>query len=285
MPYTLTEFDNVPLPIAMPEDDLSTGAVDSSLLDSIGGVYNYFGSGQRLPRRHQFAHSGKYEGDVSYRITDTAYFRVTDSGLVRVTATAAIADLHGKVNDIKGKIGVIGMLWRRRLADDEMTWKQCRLLKVNHVEVIENANMVSEVESIFETSDVGWHSENAVVTSASATAGVGEPLNVPNGGTIQVQDAILSVERTSGTITAVTITGTGIDITWTGSIGAGETLVIDSGLQTVMVEGDDEYDGFVLGASHTVEGWLPLALGANVLTVTVTGGNADVSVEHFDQWP
>ena len=285
MPYTLTEFDSVPLPIAMPEDDLSTGTVDSSLQDSIGGVYNYFGSAQRLPRRHQFSHRGKYEGDVAYRITDTNYFRVTDSGLVRVTATAAIADLHGKVNDIKGKIGVLGILWRRRLADDELTWKQCRLLKVNHVEVIENANMVSEVESIYETSDVGWRSENAVVTSESAADGVGEALNVPNGGTIPVHDVILSVERTSGTITAVTIVGAGIDITWTGSIAAGETLTIDSGLQTVQVEDDDEYSGFVLGAGHTVEGWLPLTLGANVLTVTVTGGNADVSVEHFDQWP
>lgn len=285
MPYTLTEFDNVPLPIAMPEDDLSTGAVDSSLLNSIGGVYNYFGSAQRLPRRHQFMHKGKYEGDVTYRITDTNYFRITEDGAYRVTATAAIADLHGKVNDLKAKIGVLGDLWRRRLADDEMSFKRCRLLKVNHVEVIDNANMVSEVESVFETSDVGWRSESAVVTSESAAAGVGEALNVPNGGSMQVLDAILTVERTSGTITAVTIAGAGIDITWTGSIGAGESLVIDSGLQTVQVGDDDEYDGFVLNAGHTVDGWLPLVLGANVLTVTVTGGNADVSVEHFDQWP
>jgi hypothetical protein len=285
MPYILTEFDNVPLPVAMPEDDLSTGMVESSLLDSIGGVYNYFGPAQRLPRRHQFAHRGKYEGDVTYRIIDTNFFRVTSDGLVRVTASMALADLHGKTNDLKAKIGVWGQLWRKRLADDEMTWKWCRLLKVNHVEVIENANMVSEVESIYETADVGWRSEDPVVTSESASDGVGASLNVSNSGTIQVRDAILRVERTSGTITQVTITGIGIDITWTGSIGSGETLVIDDGAQTVQIGSNDEYDGFVLGAGHTVDGWLPLDIGVNTLTVTVTGGNADVSVEHYNQWP
>jgi len=285
MSYKLTDFDGVPLPDAMPTDDLSTGMVESSLRDSIGGVYNYFGSAQRLPRRHQIPHKGKYVGEVDVRVTSDGDTRVTSDGDTRVTAASKLADLAGKTDDLKSMIGKWAPLWRERLTDGQLTWKQCRLLQVRHVETVEQANVVSEVETVFETSDVGWRSEGAVTTSVNAVGGTPVALNVPNAGALQVNDAIVRIARTSGTITQVSITGAGIDITWTGSIGASETLEIDAGEQTVLIGSTEQYSGFSLGSGHSDDHWLPLAPGSNILIATVTGGNATVSVEHYNQWP
>lgn len=285
MTHTLTYFDDTPLPDAVPEDNLSTGLTQSSLLDSLGGGYNYFGTTQRLPRSQQFTHKGKYVGEVLYRVTSSGDYRVTDDGTYRVTAPSKAADLAGKVDDIKAKIGSWGQVWRKRIADGVLTWKQSRLLQVIHEETVENADVVSEVECVFETLDVGWRSAAAVTTSVGATNGIPAALNVQNSGSIPVRDAILRVARTSGTITQVTITGVGIDITWTGSIGASQTLTIDAGKQTILRSTTDQYSGFTLNVGHTVDDWLPLVVGANIFLVTVTGGNATVSVEHYDQWP
>lgn len=287
MTHTLTYFEHIPLPDAMPEDDLSTGMVESALKNSIGGVYDYFGDAQRLPRRQQFVHKGKYEGEIVVRVTSDGDTRVASGGDTRVATASKIADLHGKVDDLKSMIGTRGQLWRRRLADDQLTWKLCRLLQVNHVEVVENAGAVSEVQSVYETQDAAWKSSAAITTSVSAVNGVPIGMNVQYSGAIPVKDAILRVQRTSGTITQVTVTGVGvgINLTWTGSIGASQTLEIDDGEQTIVINDTDEYDGLVLGANHTVETWLPLSVGANILLVTVVGGNATVSVEHYNQWP
>lgn len=285
MPYRLTYFDDTPLPVAMPRDDLSTGQVDTSLVDSVGNAYNYHGTAQRFPRRQVIPHRGLYVGEMAVRVTSDGDVRVTDDGTVRVTAPSKVADLQGKTDDLKAKIGVWGQLWRERLADGVLTWKRARLLQVVHVETISEANAVSEVESRFESNMAGWHSAEPVTTSGSATDGVPLPLIVENAGSMPVSDAILSVERTSGTITAVQVTGAGIDLTWTGSIGAGETLVLDMGDLTALLGTSDAYDGLALGAGHTGNEWLTLPVGARALTVTVTGGNATVSIEHFDQWP
>lgn len=285
MTHTLTYFEHIPLPDAMPEDDLSTGMVESALKNSIGGVYDYFGDAQRLPRRQQFVHKGKYEGEIVVRVTSDGDTRVTSDGDTRVATASKIADLHGKVDDLKSLIGVRGQLWRRRLADDQLTWKLCRLLQVNHVEVVENAGAVSEVQSVYESQDAAWKGSTAITTSVNAIDSVPIGMNVQNGGAVPIKDAILRVQRTSGTITQVTVTGVGVDLTWTGSIGESQSLEVDDGEQTIVIDDTDQYDGLALGVSHTVETWLPLSVGANILLVTVVGGNATVSVEHYNQWP
>lgn len=285
MTHVITYFEHIPMPDAMQEDDLSTGQVEPSLRDSIGGVFDYFGNDQCLPRKQQFPHRGKYVGEVHTRITSDGDTRVTDSGDSRITAAARAADLRGKVDDLKGMVGTTGALWRERVADSVLSWKRCRLLKVGHVETVETANVVSEVESIFETSDAGWRSEEATVTEASATAGIVAMLVVPNSGAVLVHDAIITVECTSGTITHVAIGGSGIALTWTGSLAVGQVLVIDSGEKTVLKEGANAYSGFTYGVGHTTEDPLPLLRGDNIISVTLTGGNGDVTVEHYNQWP
>ncbi len=285
MPYRLTYFDEIPLPLAMPTDDISTASVESALRDSVGGVFDYYQSLVSLPRRQKFLHKGIYEGSIRYRVTSDGDYRVTSSGDYRVASDSAVRDLQGQTDDLKAKIGVTGQVWRERLADGALTWKQCRLLHVKHVETVDQASVISEVESEFETTMVAWRAEVATTSSINTTSGSTSTLNVSNAGLMTVEDAILRISRTSGTITSVHVTGDGVDLIWTGSIGAGETLEIDAGLDTVTIDDEDEYSGFELGSGHASVNYLPLQRGTNLFQVTVSGGNATVSVEHYNQFP
>ncbi len=269
----------------MPEDDLSTGTVDSALADSVGGVFDLYGTTRRLPRRQQFTQRGLYvrgAGD-RVRVTSQGDRRVTDTGDVRVLGTNLLTDLQVQTDALKGKIGARGILWRRRLHDGARSWKEARLLHVEHVETIEEANVVSDVESLFETHMAGWRAATATETTLEFADGVGAGLIHANAGTLPALDAVITVAVTSGTVTQVHIEGTTVELTWTGTLEVGETLTIDAGEEDVTLDGDDAYSGFTLGAGHVVDSWLPLDIGTNLLTVTVTGGDADVTLSHYDQ--
>jgi hypothetical protein len=284
MPYTLVHFGTTPLPDTMQEEDFSTGVVSSGLVGSIGASFNYFGSNTRYPRAQQFPHRGRYVGRVLYRITDDGAYRLTDNGNYRTTAPSAIADLAGKVDDLKAKLGQWDVLWRKRISDGVLTWKECRLLRVDHVENIENANVVSDITSIFETLDVGWRADT--VTSVTRTpADISTAyLPIAVAGTAPVRDAILTITRITGTVTSVDVTGPGIDFTWTGSLGVGDVLVIDSGDKTILDDGVDAYNGLVFNAGHTIDDWLLLPRGRSEFQVTPVGGRVSTNITFYDQF-
>lgn len=294
MPYLLTKFDTVLLPRSMPEDDLSTGQVDSTIIGSVGAVYDYAGSARRWPKRHEFQHKGLYvgidpdTGTVVERATVDDDQRVTVDGDVRIIISDAFINLQSQTDDLKAKIGMRGQLWRQRISDGVLSWKQCRLLQVSHVEDVDKAGQVSEVESTFETMMSGWHAQSTSSASVVATAGVATALTITNSnGLLPVFDGVLTVVRGTGTITSVRIQGVGIDLTWNGSLGSGTNLTIDSGLNTVVTNpgGVDAYSGLTYNAGHVSQYFLPLAVGLNSWTVTLTGGNGTVAFTYYAQWP
>lgn len=288
MPYRLIEFDGVRLPEAMPIEDLGTGQVESTLRDSVGGVFDYYGDRRRTVRRHQFRHQGKYEGQVDTRVTSNGNRRVTDSGNVRVTAPNALRDLQIKTAALKSRIGNRGKLWRRSIDQGTRTWKLCKLLEVAHEEEIDTALRVAPVTATFQTDQAGWRSEDAVSTSDSFVDGTFGTLIVPNGGGLTVHDAVLTMQVTSGTVTRIAVSwlGGGINFSWFGTANNGTSLIIDAGRQTVRRgNGADAWSGFNLNAPHSARGWLPLPPGDSPISVIVDGGNADVTIEHFDQDP
>lgn len=279
MPYGLVQFGNVLLPEAMPEDDLSTGVVDSALQDSIGGAFDYFGARQRLPRSQVYRQRGLYVGELTYLVDHVGNNMVDHAGNYMIAGTA-LQMLQGQIDAIKAMQGKQAQLWRQRLQDGILHWKTARLLQVEHTQEINDAGVVADVLCQFETLMAGWRSATLTTVTGTAIAGAPATLNAYNTGDFTILDAILRVQRTSGTITQVAILGSGIDITWTGSYTG--TLIIDTGNQTVMT-GSDQYSGFVLNAGHTQDTWLPLAEGHNFLTVTVTGGNANLSIQYYPQ--
>lgn len=279
MTHRIYLFGSVALPPSMPEDDLSTGQVDSTLVDSVGSTYDAWGTARRLARRQtinlrgafELSNNGAFPGGASiYLVTSTGDNIVDHLGNKIIVDSAPLA-MRRNVTLLKAQTGTRQRLYRRREDDGVISWKLARLLKVGYMRVIDDAGAVANLEMAFETHQAGWRNNTATTVAASLPAG----LSIANGGDITVYDAVLTVTAT-GTITSIAITGTPtglgvIDLSWTGSLTAGQALVIDAGAGTVRIGSNNQYAGFSRGAGHTAAGWLPIPAGANVILVT---GNA-----------
>lgn len=282
MAYLIDEFDGVALPLYNPQQQDDAAPADPALMDSVGGVFDYWGTGVRPARRQQIEISGIYLGQMAY-LVDEAGNRLADEAGNRLIAGSAENRLRAQVEALRAKTGVRGSLWRTRQDDAAREWITARLLRVTHAKRRAEMAVYATVTCLWESAHVAWRAATATSTSGSATDGALFGLTVSNGGTVTVFDAVMTVTRTAGTITAVAVTGPGIAWIWTGSLASG-SLSVDCGAGTVRAAGVSSYSGFSLGAGHTVQGWLPLTPGMTPLLVTVTGGNATVTVQHYDQF-
>lgn len=283
MPYRYTKFFDTPLPDRMPEDDLGTGNVESVLLDSIGGVVNYYGPTRRkLPRRDIIDYRGIYVAEKVYLVDEAGNFIVDEAGN-RILVAAAGAHLRQQVHALRAQIGRTGPLWRMMDDTGLLAWKTATLLSVEYTRTINDAGETAELRPIWETGMGAWRDETASAFAKSLTAGVLTPVTVHNDGDVEVLDAVITVARTSGTITAFSLTAPGISLSWAGAFGAGQSLIIDTGAQTVRVGTINAYSGFALGTGHTVRGWLTLSPGITPLVARVMGGNANITVSFYNQ--
>lgn len=272
-------FGSVLLPLGMAEDDLSTGSVDSGLMASVGGSFDALAGRRGLPRRRSIAHLGIYRGDIAYLVTHAGDGLVAHDGNTLIAGEAKTM-LRQQVDALRAKIGQVDSLWRLREDDGALQWVTARLLSVGYDQRVE-AVYTATLRSQFETLMAGWRSQ------AARTASVAYPttyrrLLVHNGGNLPVDDAIVTVTASS-TITSLTITTTGVDLRWAGSLTAGQVLTIDCGRRTVVKAGASAYAGFSLGSGHTTAGWLPLAVGDNRLIVLGTG-TGTVAASWYDQF-
>lgn len=283
MTHEIFQFGSVVLPTIMPVDDLSTGVVESTLLDSVGGVFDYYGSDQRLPRRWRIPFRGIYVGETEYEVDHVGNY-VVDHGGSEIVAGEDENRLRGQVDTLTAMIGKRDSLYRRR--DDDLTvqWVTARLLHVQHVRTLADV-AIARVELLFEATMTAWHDDDLSTTTKTCTAGASNSTTVAIAGNVTVQDAVFTFTP-SATVTAVRVrcTAQGIDWTYTGSMAVGSSLVVDAGAQTVKVTGVDAYSGFALNSGHTADRWLPLAPGNNTVIVTPTGGGGTAKIERYDQW-
>jgi hypothetical protein len=272
--YRIYQFGSTPLPPAMTEDDLSTGEVESTLAESVGNLYDVWGVARRLSRSQKITVRGMYEISDSGRFDDnrTIYlidhlgrFVVDHAGRNIIADYAALA-LRRNVDALKAQEGTRQRLYRRREDDGMVSWMLARLLRVGYLRTIDDAGVVAPIEAIFETAQAAWRANSTSTYSAALPAG----LAIQNGGDVAVNDAVLTVAAT-GAISWVAIKGPGVDLLWTGSLGAGQSLVIDAGAQTVRAGGADRYSGLARGAGHTAAGWLPVAVGASSYMINADG--------------
>jgi len=281
MAYLITTFDGVPLPAYDPEQDDSAAEAPSTLLDSVGSTFDYYGAVPRVPRKYAIEVTGIYVGETSY-LVDSAGNHIVDSTGAYVIAGTAANLLRAQVQALRSKVGVRGTLTRVRQDDNVAQWMTARLLQVRHDKRQQEMARLAKLTCLFESTLTAWRAGSATTTSGNATNGVQLGLSVSNGGDVTVYDATLTIARTSGTITAITIVGSGISLAWTGSTTG--TLTINCGAKTVRIGSTDNYSGFSLSTGHTSRGWLPLAPGVTPLVVTVTGGNATVTITHYNQF-
>lgn len=258
MAYYLTTFAGVDLPDGMPEDPLFSGTVDSGIVAAGGGAFDTYGTRQVLPRRRQIRFRGRYDGSASATALQTA------------------------LDALRAKIGVRGLLVRK---DQSATSTQlyARLLAVDGVWEMRDGDS-ARIDLVFETGEATWRAASA--SNATANFDAASPsvatVSVVNNGTAPVYDPVISIEASGGTITTLNlaIAAIGVDLDWTGSLTAGNTLTIDCGAKTVKIGSSNSFSGFELGASHTARDWMPLTVATLSLVVTAdNGANGTVDVD------
>lgn len=123
-------------------------------------------------------------------------------------------------------------------------------------------------------------SSQQTTASGSSSSGAAFDLTVDNPGTVTQLDSVISL---SGTATSVLfesngVSGVSLDVQV--DLGSGDVMV-DTGVFTVDQGGNDMH-GNVTSAGH--ERWLPIPPNGDTWTVTPTGGDVTVDVEHFAPW-
>lgn len=284
--YQFYQFDGVNLPIYDPEQDLSTGTVDSTLLASVGGTVDVWSGYQRSPRTVKHTVGGIYEAtDSAYPLVDHAGNNIVDHAGNRIIAGTAEGILRGQVESLRAKLGVAGSLWRRRWDDTTITqWKTARLLALQQRSERDHRTLLAKVDCVFESAMANWRSSAVDTVSGNLVAGGQVGLLLGGEGNATVEDSVLTVTA-AGTITSLQFVcvALGVDLRYAGTIGAGSVLVINCGSQTVTVNGVAAYSGFSLGAGHTARGWLPLPPGPWAMVVSSNGAGT-VASSHYDQW-
>ena len=277
MSFQYTHFDSVPLPLYNLKQDRSTPEVPSTLRRYIGGVVDYAGANQRYADVAQMTLVGTYQGESGYLIRQDGAI-LTDNSGNRIRIGTAANRLRVQLEELSGKVGQRGQLWRT-LENGTRQWKYARLLKDGYEAKVDERMQRAEVKTTFETWHPAWRSANLITVAGNANT----PLVPSIGGNVAVLDAILAITA-SATISRITITGTGIALLWTGSLTSGQVLRLDSGLRTVRIgTNTNAYSGFTIQAGHTAQRWFELTPGINTLYVR-TDAAATLSLTYYDQW-
>ena len=285
MPYRYTTFDGVNLPEVMPEDDLSTGAANSTLTDSLAGAFDYLGSTRYRLKRHPIRYLGKFVGrnDI-YLVDELGNFVVDELGNYIIANDDYTVDLRDKVDALKAKVGRRGTLIRVREDDSSQQSKLARLLSISHTRTTRDIDRFADLEIVLEAVGGPWKS-TTTTTTATLAATATTTVDVESAGLEEVRDAVIAVTANGGNVTGLEfVLNSDQHFSWAGTLLNGNSLMIDTGVLTVLNNNVSAYDGFTLEADHTIDGWLSLAPSNNVCYFTLTGGPADLSVTHYDQW-
>jgi len=281
--YVLYRFGTLTLPDEMPTDDNSTAPyMTDGLPLSTGGAYDLFGDDQSYP-------IGTYE------LSKTCVFHFSSSATARTY-----------FNALRAMTGQRQHLFRQ-WDDGTVEWVTARLKKVSSKRELENVYHI-EVDLTFEVYSHYWHGSYIGAWTFDSgkyfdtglyfdSGGDGVVLNtspktftITISGNAIINDPTITVTAGSANITALeiknTTTGHKAELDFTGTITASESLVIDCGAYTVENDGVDAEDDFDLGATHAIEEWFRLAPGANTITVTITGGSTDSTIDfdYYEGW-
>lgn len=288
MAYRHTEFERddgvtVTLPFYNPSQEHSPSPGRPSLVASIGGYFDQYGTSDTETEAQNIPVAGVVWGETEY-LEDEAGNIVVDEAGVAVTSGDAATVLHSKLSALSQSVKKRGKLWRIRMSDDVRQWKRARFQSMSQPQAVRDRDFMATVTCHFETAMTNWHAAAATTVSGNATDGTPLYLVVSNAG-VTVDDAVLTVTCSSGTITSVALTCAALDVawTWTGSLTTGQALVVDAGNQEVSENAVNAYSGFSL--TGVASGVMPIETGTWVFVVTLTGGTGVVSLSFFVQVP
>lgn len=280
MPYVLYQFGSLVLPAYNGENDVSTGQVAPVFLDLPGGgVFDVLG-------------------------TEPAKRRITPLNKRCTLDATDTTDMRTQYNALRAKIGHRDRLWRR-WDEGYYNWCWARLVNIDARRTTRNY-LHQEVDLQFVMISPHWYGQHhggAWTLDSGILFDTGYPLDttdwlpltadattnltITNNGNRRITNAVVTVAAGSDAIDDVTVGVNAISaFTYSGTIDAGEGLVIDCGAMSVINDGNEAYVYFALTADHKIDDWLRLEPGANIIEVTITGGGtgSQALVEFFDGW-
>lgn len=216
------------------------------------------------------------------------------------------AATRAAVDVMRSKIGQRNILYRQSLEDcdtGDLQWAYARILSIPVTRQIDQWES-QPLQLAFEQY-TNWHGSqhgewllddgyyldmglflDATDDRATLSSSPGT-VSVTNAGNMPVYDAIVTITAGSAAITALAITcGTVAHWTYSGTINAGDALVVDAGAWSVENDGADAISGFAFGGSHRIPAMLEIAPGANSFVITFTGGstNSTFNISFWDTY-
>lgn len=297
MPYQFQKFEvdsvEVPLPLFAPEQDHSPMPAKSRFQSVIGGSADLLGdedSDADGVQTHTL--TGIYWGETTYLVDEAGNYFTDESGNRFIFGNGSTM-LRSQITALREVYRKQGTLWRALIEDGTLSvlgwnWKTATFDQMSQPQITGDRVFKATITCGFSTQMANWRAETQTTVSASVTAAVPKLFIVENAGET-VEDGIVTVTRTSGTVTAFSLacTALGISWVWTGSIGSGEVVTVNDGDDTVIKSNaagtlTNAYSGFSR-PDHSAASWLKLPRGTHLFYVTVLGGNATVAFKHYTQ--
>lgn len=248
-----------------------------------GGALDLFGDQQKQP--------GTVERTKSLRL--------------RGTSEANLEQLYFQLLALRGSRNRL----YRRTATGDIHWQYARLVEITAQRTYEitKYKFIQDIDLRFVTQEAFWHGDLGGAWYLDAgqyldsglrfDSGEAYPLtSSPTSVTISIgSDAGRAASRairitvSAGAVamSAITIARTGGEsITFSGTIGANKSLVIDTGTMQVLNDGIDAYDDLALSPTANLAAWFALETGDNIITVTFTGGGTgkEISFTYYEVW-
>jgi len=263
MPFTLTEFDGLTLPVYKEQsqaDELGTGQALTDYIPTPGGhYYDNYGSGDSPL-------------GLDPLTKECMLFESSKSALL-----TAIDALRAK----KGKRGILKATWHT----GTVRWLYARMVGIHHPAVLGNLQNAAVTLEFMPEGGVWFHaSQSSYTATLTATGGGNQNVVVANGGNVNVTDLTVTVTAGTNSITALTITNTttGQSLAYTGTIASTKALVVDVGALSILNNGSNGYAS--LTPSDKAD-WLYLQPGNNTIRFTVTGNAAANSTYLIQYYP
>ncbi|HRJ40593.1 MAG TPA: hypothetical protein PL105_01865 [Caldilineaceae bacterium] len=270
MPYYLSRFDDTPLPQRMTTDPVGPGSAPDGIVETLAGALDVFGNALRRPQRRMIPHQGIFVGADGDAWVESTGNPVVESAGNPVVTQSALSHLRGQYQQLARLWGRRGQLVRVRDDDAAEQWIWARLQTISADQDVNAAgSRLLEVASSFEVQGGQWR-------AASAT------ISIYNGGE-PVDDAILTITATTS-LTGLDVVLGDAHLSFSGTVTAGTSLVIDAGALTVLNSGSDAYSNFVVESDHLLEGWLRIEEGSQSLQVTTASGTGTVSLTWYEQY-
>ena len=269
--YHLTKFDDLTMPMDNPTTDHSPPVAVRSVIRTAGGAFDRFGS-DRAPASFPYTLRHRatiYESDSSTQLTT--------------------------MDNWRRKVGVRASLWRAADATGDLQYATARLEAVR-VNRQPKHTVYQPVEWLF-TVLGPWNGQtlHSMVMRPTTdgtprlprmwanTAGATPKFSIYNAGTTNQTEMTFTLAATgAGSLSNVTITNntTGHQMTFSGTIASGDSLVIDTGALTVTNGGSNAYSSFTWNRPE----WMVLEPGWNRFSISVTGSDGKLTVTWRDAY-